>query len=515
MADRPTHLLERALLFSFIIHGVAMVSMALFLLPGMPGGGTTDDLQRIQYIASHPWIWRAGWFPWQLTALSDLLIAVGLLRAAWIPKVPAVLTTLVTVAAIVPDQAGQIAWVTRGIALAQAGDAAEYLAYEARIFSWTAAWGATLYTLGAVGWTWCFVRGGAWNRWLTGISAVAWPLFFYVSIGPFLPSAISPSAMFVAASNAVGFVLLEIWLALVLEEVLRRSHPNAPHGRWALWRHPRRTVGAILDVLANSRFVRSTAALLPVPAFVSDISDVIYVNYLVDAERLEHLVPPGLELQRIGPEGRFGLFTFLTFRHGHFGPRLLGPLRLTMPSPIQTNWRIHVRDPRTGRAGIYFVTNAIGNTVNAIGARIMSEGMPMHVIQHAELRHEEERLVLKLDPGEGSAPDVDAELKPCATPTAGPWAKAFGTWRQMLAYVVPQDRALSTQPWEGHVTRQEIELGIPMEACEPLEGQVISRAAAAIVGDAVPFSFRVAAVNFRFESEEHDPLELAVARLHG
>jgi hypothetical protein len=28
--------------------------------------------------------------PWQLTALSDLLIAAGLLRASWIPKGPAI-----------------------------------------------------------------------------------------------------------------------------------------------------------------------------------------------------------------------------------------------------------------------------------------------------------------------------------------------------------------------------------------------------------------------------------------
>ena len=29
-------------------------------------------------------------------------------------------------------------------------------------------------------------------------------------------------------------------------------------------------------------------------------------------------MPSGLELQRLGPGGRHALFTFLTFRHGHF-----------------------------------------------------------------------------------------------------------------------------------------------------------------------------------------------------
>src|SRR5262245_60116159 len=117
MADRSARLLERALIFSFVIHGVAMLSMALLLLPGMPGGGTAADRDRLRYLASHPWLWRLGWIPWGLTALSDLLIAVGLLRTMWIPKVPAAVTALITIAAILPDQAGQILWMTRGIEL--------------------------------------------------------------------------------------------------------------------------------------------------------------------------------------------------------------------------------------------------------------------------------------------------------------------------------------------------------------------------------------------------------------
>ena len=40
----------------------------------------------------------------------------------------------------------------------------------------------------------------------------------------------------------------------------------------------------------------------------------------------------------------------------------------------------------------------------------------------------------------------------------------------------------------------------------PLD-RLLSRAASALVGNAEPFCFRVAAVKFRFESEEHDPLE--------
>ena len=122
----------------------------------------------------------------------------------------------------------------------------------------------------------------------------------------------------------------------------------------------------------------------------------------------------------------------------------------------------------------------------------------MHVLRDAEVGPAR----VRLDPGRGSAPDCDATLHPGA-PGDG-WKAGFATWRDFLAHAVPQDRAMSTQP--GRVTRQEIDLGIPLEACEPLAGTVTSRAAAEIAGDAEPFCFRVATVNFLFDREEHDPL---------
>jgi hypothetical protein len=209
--------LARSLLFTIAAHALGMVTMALLLLPGMPGGGRADDAGRMAYIAAHPWLWRLGWFPWQLTALSDLLLAIALLRAPRVPRSAALFTFVVTAAAIVPDQYGQLAWMTQGIALAS-GEAAPYLAYERRIFESTAVWGAALYTLGALGWTWCFAAAGLWSRHLTWISLVLWPLFAAAAFGPLL----GVDAKLVAGANALGFVLLELWFVLVTREVFRR-----------------------------------------------------------------------------------------------------------------------------------------------------------------------------------------------------------------------------------------------------------------------------------------------------
>lgn len=502
-------LLELSLLFTFVIHAVAMVSMASLLLPGMPGGGTSSDAERVEYIAAHAWLWRLGWFPWQLTALSDILLGVALLRTKWIPKLPAVVTIILTALAVVPDQTGQILWMTQGTLLAEeaarTGDITKYLSFEGTIFQLTAAWGALFYTLGALGWTWCFVAAGVWNRALTWISTITWSIFAFVSVGPLLPMEWRPAPSIISTSNALGFLLLQVWFAAILESVLRRSRPDAPHGRYVLWRSPNKGVmGRTFNLLGNSRFGRYCCEFVPSVGFSSDITDVIYINYLVEARRLEPYVPQGLELQRLGPDGRYALFTFLTYRHGHFGPSLLGPLRRLLPSPVQTNWRIHVTDPQSGLQGVYFLTNAISSTLHALTARLLAEGMPMHVLSRGEVKAGRDgTFSLLLDPGRGSAPDAEGTLRPSAAqPLAPPWSECFSSFHDFLAYCVPQDRALSTQPWRARVTRQEINLGISLDSCEPLDGEIASRAAQNIVGDAKPLCFRVARVAFRFSGEE-------------
>lgn len=504
-----TYFLERALLFSFCIHGIAMLSMLFFLLAGLPGG-PNDSAARMTYVARSPWLWRLGWFPWQLTALSDLLISLALLRTGW--RLAALFTVLIVVAGIVPDQMGQVLWMTHGVELAQQGSLAPYSQFEATVFPWIGVYGGSFYTLAAVGWTWCFATQGKWQwtRGLTIYSVVLWSLFAFLNINPLLPSLMHLSPLWIAGGNASGFVLLLVWFVLIAEMVLRHSRPDQAVGRYAPWHYPRAGLGRIFDLIGNSRFVRTLCEYVPIVAFLSDITDVIYVNYIVEASQLEPLVPAGLVLQRLGPAERYALFTFLTFKHGHFGPRFLHrKLRQFLPSPIQTNWRIYVRDPYTGKQGIFFVSTACESRLVALGARLFSEGIPMHVLHASDICADKDGNVsLYLDSGKGSAPDAQAILQHIdERPAQGPWSLCFASYEEMLAYCVPQDRAFSSQPWYARVTRQEIKLDIPLDACKPLEGKVHSHAAYRFIGDATPFCFYVATVNFRFEQEIYAPLE--------
>jgi hypothetical protein len=327
-------------------------------------------------------------------------------------------------------------------------------------------------------------------------------------VGPLLPPAYRPSPAFVSAANGLGFMQLQVWLGLVTEEVLKRARPVEPYGRLARWRYPHAgIVGRLFDVFANSRLFGALLEPLPEAAMRSDITNVVYVNYLVPAERAEKMVPHGLELQRLGPDGKYALFTFLTFQHGHFGFGFLGPLRKLLPSPVQTNWRIHVKDPKNGHQGIYFLTNSITKAAPALAARLLTEGMPMHVLARGEIaRGPDGEMRVELDPGDGSAPDAVIKLRPAKMPElTGAWRECWPDYRAFLAYCVPQDRAMSSQPLRRRVSRQEIDLGIPIDACEPLEGSVVSRAALAIAGEAEPLCFRVPSVSFEFSLEAHDP----------
>ena len=501
-------LLEWALLFNFVIHGLAMLGMVTLLLPTLPGGSATSDLERIAAIAAHPWRFRLGWLPWQLCALADLLMAVAMVRVRWLPRLPAIFVLVATTAAVIPDQYAQAIWITRGVELAQT-DAAAYMTLEREIFPLTAGLGALLYTIAALGWTWCFARGGTWSRTLTYLSIPLWATMVVAVVGPLLPAQARPSPAFVSAANGLGFMQLQVWLGLVTEEVLRRARPFESHGRLAAWRHPGAGVVArLVDVFANSRLFGALLEPLPEVEMRSDITDVVYVNYLVPADRAQEMVPPGLELQRLGPDGKYALFTFLTFRHGNFGFGFLGPLRKRLASPVQSNWRIHVRDPRSKHEGIYFVTNAITRGAPALSARLLTEGMPMHVLRSGTIaRSPDGEMSIELDPGGGSGPDASMKLRPAKAPPelVGPWRECWEDYRAFLAYCVPQDRAMSSQPLRKRVSRQEIELGIPVEACEPLEGTVVSKAARAIAGDADPLCFRVPSVHFRFSMEHHDP----------
>ena len=130
----------------------------------------------------------------------------------------------------------------------------------------------------------------------------------------------------------------------------------------------------------------------------------------------------------------------------------------------------------------------------------------MHVLERGEMaRSPDGEVTVTLDPGSGSAPDAELRVRPVPAPElTGAWRECWEDFRAFLAYCVPQDRAMSSQPLRDRISRQEIHLGIPPEACEPMAGSVVSRAARALAGEGEPLCFRVPNVTFVFAVEAHD-----------
>lgn len=505
MTIRAARVLELSLFIALVVHVLAMLSMAIVLMPAMPGAINTDTA-RIAYIASYPALWHLGWLPWHLCALSDLLLAIALVKTNWVPKAPVVITLVLTIVAVAIEQPAELMWSLEGTKLAQLSienkTLATYLDFENVVFPIVGSVAAVIYAFMAYGWTWCFASAGTWSRSLTWLSAITWTLLLLTAAAPLLPVSIRPSLALVGFGNAIGFSLMVLWFILVTEAVLRRSRQPEAHGRMAPWKHPRPdALGQVLSTVGNSRLLRYIGEFVPSFEMVSDIEDVVYINYLVDAERLERLVPEGLELQRLGPDKNYALFSVLTYRHGHFGPSMLGQMRKLLPSPVQSNWRIHVRD-HEGVEGIYFVSTVVTNTCVSIGGRMLSDGVPMHVAMKGQVTgNPKDGMEVTLEAGLGSAPDLKARLKSCKTPVLkDAWKECFGTFDNFLAYCVPQDRAISTQPWSCKLTRQEINLGITLCECEPMHGEISSAAIDKIVGtEASAICFRVPKVNFAFK----------------
>lgn len=466
------------------------------LLAGLTLGGTAlgqgDPTHRHAYAIRHAWLMRASWAAWIVADATNLTFVLAVAAALRRPL------AWVAAAALAAAVVHNAAYEAEYLAAIPGATPAALAASEARMAVATAGSGHILYAFG-FGALWLALRRDGWcaRRHAAVGAAVLVP---FVLLG--------------------GIVLLrhsvaqaELWSALLLfaftgalwytgESLLAVRWPTTAWGPGRAWRAAARgPYHRVLAWIARSRVVKAAGRLPPLPGLRSDITDVVYVSYVVPVARVAHLVPAGLELQRVGPRADRTVVTFLTFRHHHFGPAFLGPLRRAMPSPAQSNWRLHVRNPSTGNAGVYFLATAMTNPAVGAAARILGAGLPMHPLARGSgiTWTGPGQLRLLVDPGHGSGPDAQATLHVTTTPGDGPWAEAFPSWQAALAHIVPQDRAFVVAP--ERLVRQEIDLGIPLDACIPLQGDVRSDTARGLVGEAQPFCFLVPNVPFRFTGE--------------
>ncbi len=509
-------LLELTFWFALITHAVGLFSMALLLMPGMPGG-LIPDPTRIKYIAENSALWQAGWLPWQLSALSDFFIAMAFLSAKKIPLYLRILVLAITVISIIPDQTGQFRWVRDGSAIAksslESGDLNKYLQFEAPIYMDICGWAAMLYSVLAIFWTISLKYVVKVSRAFFSFSWSIWILSFLCSVLFVASSKIVIPFLVLATANAIFFPLLILWFGWVVDYLIKAQRTRSSWGRYAAWSLPNSTqLKGLLQIVGDNLIARRIFELIPPVPLASDISEVVYINYLVPAERLLPLVPEGLELQKLGRGSKeYGVFSVLTFIHSNFGPQNPPFLRKQLKlSGLVSNWRIHVVDRSSGLKGIYFLSNATDNLIMSLCARTFSEGMPMQVASVKTRTLSGDELDISFGPDGGTAPQLSARLKVADNQNlklAAPWTECFNDFADVLSYCVPQERAISSQPFLNRICFQEIRLDIPLDKCKLLDGEVSSSTIESIVGDAEALCFLAPSLEFRFDREHYTKIE--------
>lgn len=239
----------------------------------------------------------------------------------------------------------------------------------------------------------------------------------------------------------------------------------------AIYQHPSGHVaGRLLPHLLHARcwtrLRRALSRRWPMPALVSDVRDVVYLNWWIDV-RHAPLPPPGHHY--VTHAGRTP-YTILSYRHGNFGPRAAGPLRALMPSPLQSNWRWYLRrdDDPDGTPVVLFDRNVMDQLAFVAGARAFSDAMQPHL--SARFVHEvraDGGGRTCIDGGQGSAPSLTVQWTADADWHVHDWLPAFAGQAALLRLLTCQDQAIA-RTCDGRWAATRIDLPVDVATLQPL-----------------------------------------------
>lgn len=275
----------------------------------------------------------------------------------------------------------------------------------------------------------------------------------------------------------------------------------------AIYRHPfdnvfARMLPRLLHAPRWTRLRRALSRRWPMPALASDVRDVIYASWWVDVRHAPS-PPPGHHY--VVHAGRTP-YTILSYRHGHFGPALAGPLRALMPSPQQSNWRWYLRrdgDP-DGTPVVLFDRNVMDQLAFVAGARAFSDAMQPHLsVRFAHVLEANGGGHTLIEGGHGSAPALRLQWQVAAGWDDATWSAAFGGHHALLRFLTCQDEAIA-RTCDGHWASTRIDLPVELTHLRPLHLQgTLQCPRLQAMGVALPdgLAFHLPRVPFRVVSE--------------
>lgn len=266
-----------------------------------------------------------------------------------------------------------------------------------------------------------------------------------------------------------------------------------------------RCVASLVNSPRLARLRRAVLSRLPFVQMESDVADVVYLTWLVDAEAARRLLPPGLRLwERCGKTP----FTVLTYRHGHFGPAFMGPLRRLMPSPLQSNWRFYLDEsPQAAHAArtVFFLKNIMGSLPYAVGTRLFSDVMATHLPRRFVHQVDGHAIDTRIAPGTGSSPSLQCQvaISDRARLPEG-FSAIFPSWDAAVSFLAEQDAAIAIDDRSGKLALSEISLPVDTQTLHPLVvsgGPVVCSLLDRLPGAIGPFCFGMPRVKFKVLSE--------------
>ncbi|ENV10871.1 hypothetical protein F966_00649 [Acinetobacter higginsii] len=196
-----------------------------------------------------------------------------------------------------------------------------------------------------------------------------------------------------------------------------------------------RLLAPILSCSLLLQLRRLMMRILPFMRLQSQVSNVVYLSWLVDVEQVRLRYPKEVPLWE--KDGKT-IFTILTYQHQHFGFSFLGKLRQFLPSPKQSNWRFYLDDsqPKT----VIFEQVVVDQVLYVLGGRLASDVMPAQyaaIFQHQRNQQAiQTEICLDQDYSLKSEVQITTEKQLPVT-----WQTLFPSWDEAVQFLVDQDHA--------------------------------------------------------------------------
>ncbi len=245
------------------------------------------------------------------------------------------------------------------------------------------------------------------------------------------------------------------------------KHPNA-------FTYPRpKLSGKLLNALLNNSIFIKAKRFLFFPftkaQLKSDVTNVVFLNWLIPFESIAHLVPEHVKLKQY--DGQV-LLTVLTYKHGNFRPVAFDRFKGIFGSPLQSNWRLYIENNTCFHSlepTVFFVKNIIGGFTYTIGSRCFSNILQTHLPDSFEHYADANQFVTKINPGHSNSPDLEITLE-----TKPDWEipsnmqPYFQNKEALIRAICNQDAAISDLPDTNKYALAKINLGFDHASLEPL-----------------------------------------------